>query len=134
MTKKERALLEGVRESAPTRRALLVWKWIGNELSELATAGSLPPKISPAFVQIIQDCMKAREAIGMLESVIFLQMPYIYVHLLALLINLFSVLNAIQCGVGMGVHIARLIEELDDYESVVNNAEKIVAFLCVLVV
>merc|ERR1719387_123045 len=117
MTPTERKLLEDVRDNAPVRRALLVWKWIGNELQELANAGSLPPKISPAFVQIIQDCMKAREAIGMLESVIFLQMPYIYVHLLALLINLFSVLNALQCGVGMGVHIARAVQDMDDYES-----------------
>jgi len=134
VTKTERQHLEELRESVPTRRALLVWKWIGHELSELANAGALPPKISPAFVQIIQDCMKAREAIGMLESVIFLQMPYIYVHLLALLINLFSVLNAIQCGVGMGISAARLVQGINDYESVVNNAEKIVAFLLVLVV
>lgn len=134
MTKTERKLLDNVAKSAPTKRALLVWKWIGNELSELANAGSLPPKISPAFVQIIQDCMKAREAIGMLESVIFLQMPYIYVHLLALLINLFSVLNAIQCGLGMGVHIARLIRDVDDYDDVVNDTMSVVAFLLVLVV
>lgn len=135
MRKEERKILEDISKNAPTKRALLVWKWITHELSELANNGKLPPKMSPAFVHILEDCKNAREAIGMLESVIFLQMPYIYVHLLAMLIQLFCVLNSITCGLGMGIHAARLVHHLHrpgSEESWVNNIEKIGAFVLLL--
>lgn len=84
----------------------LPWSWIVMTIKDLSGRELLPQKQTPAFCMLLQHCDAAQTAIQTIDQLCLLQMPYQYVHMLAWLIHAFNIVNAIRCGIEIGIIVA----------------------------
>jgi len=82
------------------------WSWITMTIRDLSDRGLLPQKHTPAYCMLLANCDAAQSAIQSMDQLCLVQMPYQYVHMLAWLIHAFNIVNAIRCGVEIGIIIA----------------------------
>lgn len=72
------------------------WAWI-LRLCKVALAIAKAP--APRFNAICSRCLAARDGIHTLHTYLHTQLPFAYVHLITLLVNLQNVVSALKCGV-----------------------------------
>mmetsp|Transcript_109327 Transcript_109327/g.189729 ORF Transcript_109327/g.189729 Transcript_109327/m.189729 type:complete len:391 (-) Transcript_109327:48-1220(-) len=102
LTNEERAELRG----KTGKKAELVWVWISLKIRELSESGAVPARQTPAFVKMLDHIHEATTAIHTIFNLILFQVPHQYLHMLAFLIHLFSILNTIKCGMRVGANLA----------------------------
>merc|ERR1719443_2559859 len=92
LKKQEREAMDPV---APFQRAMVPWAWILS-LSDDAysRAGLQPAKIT----SIAKKCCAARDGVQTIHTYLHTQLPYAYVHLITLLVNLQNLVLAVKCG------------------------------------
>lgn len=84
-------------------KASIPWSWCTMTIKELSDKEFLPPKSSPSFVMLLNNVDLAETSIQSIDQLCLLQMPYQYVHMLAWLIHAFNIVNAIRCGIEIGI-------------------------------
>merc|ERR1719387_2747534 len=91
----------------PYQRAMVMWSWI-LRLAYLGwkDADLFPPSLSP----IILQCMKARDGIETVHTYQDTQLPFAYVHLITLLVNINNTIVAVKCGVVAAVNIRIIVD------------------------
>merc|ERR1719265_236158 len=82
-------------ETALFQRASMMWVWILRICGEGFDAAKLPP---PRYNAIMAKAMQARDGIQTIHTYLDTQLPFAYVHLITLLVNLQNVVFAIKCG------------------------------------
>merc|ERR1719440_490716 len=83
-------------------QAAIMWTWI----MLLASKVMEDQAISPSKQRdITAEIIKARNAIEKIITYLQTQLPFAYVHLVTLLVNLNNIINALKCGVIMAGQI-----------------------------
>lgn len=88
-------------------KAGIPWSWCTMTIKELTQKDMLPSTATPAFVMLLNNIDSAETSIESIDRMCLLQMPYQYVHMLAWLIHAFNIVNAIRCGIEIGIVIAQ---------------------------
>jgi len=111
-SKKDKQLFEN--EEASLKKvhdqALLIWVWIAMLLGRMAQDGDIPPMPTPTYGRLMTLAMHAQEGIRRVRISIVVQMPFVYVHTLALLVHSNNLLCAIGFGLTVGSRIALICQ------------------------
>mmetsp|Transcript_6438 Transcript_6438/g.14082 ORF Transcript_6438/g.14082 Transcript_6438/m.14082 type:complete len:448 (-) Transcript_6438:254-1597(-) len=100
--------LEALRDTQDAAECL--WIWIGMFIGELAKEQYIPPQHSPTYGRVMNIAQRAHDAIRKVRTNISIQAPYVYVHMLASLVHINNLLNAVSFGLtsggGIGTYLA----------------------------
>jgi len=130
VTKEELATLKNVNDAPGT-----IWIWVSCIIGRMAQDGDIPPMASPTYGRLIGLAQNAHDGIRSVRSSVCMQPPYIYVQMLASLVHLNNVINAISFGLTLGVAIGTRIQSygLAGYLEVTKRGEASRDFQQVLV-
>jgi len=92
-----------------TEYSSMMWVWIGSRLGRLAADGDVPHMASPTYARLMTLAEGAQGGIRKVHVSAKVQMPFLYVHCLALLVHLNNVLSSIRFGLTLGVTIAKVL-------------------------
>lgn len=123
----ERNLLkeeEGRRLQPLSSKAQVVWVWIASVFRLLSEQGKLSSRL---LVRLYGICATGRGAIGAIFAHIDTQLPYAYVHLLAVLVHLNSILIAFKAGAVAAVAVWNLVRS--EKRGPVSDAENVQVLL-----
>lgn len=135
MTYAQRTVLE--QEVAYHNRSLAVWAWIGTLTRGLKGPGISPPMLS----RIYTDCGEAIEQLKKIKTFATLQLPFMYSHMLACLVQLNNILLALACGFSCAVtvgnilhHIGMMKDEEGHMTDVYRGVQALLVDLCCLII
>lgn len=133
VTKEELGLLSGKHI-----KAALPWVWIRRSLVELSETGKLPKKDTSAFVSILSEVSKAQQNLHNIAQAVLIQVPYQYAHMIAFLIHVFNIMNAIRSGGEIGASLGAYRFNYSSGEQVLPKAYQcetiLVNFLLIILV
>jgi len=101
MDDKERLILASVRDPAS-----MLWMWVGSLIGRMAQDQDIPGMASPTYGRIMSLVQDANTGIRSVRAAIGILPPYVYVHMLATLVHINNILNAIVFGCCLGVTVA----------------------------
>jgi len=89
-------------------RAMVMWAWIMRISQETFESARGPRPHAPKLMLVFGQCINARNGIQTIYTYLKTQLPFAYVHLLTLLVNVNNLIVSIKCGavfiVAMGKH------------------------------
>lgn len=91
--------VHAISTTSPYGRAMVMWAWIMRLTQETFQSASGPPPHSPKWMMVAGTCLKARDGIQTIHTYLRTQLPFAYVHLLTLLVNLHNVVFTCKCSV-----------------------------------
>jgi len=83
----------------------MMWMWVAAYIGRMAQDGWIPPMASPTYGRIMNLCQSAHGGIRQVRAAISVQAPLTYTHMLATLVHINNLLNAVTFGVVSGVAI-----------------------------
>eukprot|EP00746_Dinoflagellata_sp_MGD_P000013 gnl/MRDRNA2_/MRDRNA2_100025_c0_seq1.p1 gnl/MRDRNA2_/MRDRNA2_100025_c0~~gnl/MRDRNA2_/MRDRNA2_100025_c0_seq1.p1 ORF type:complete len:455 (-),score=111.24 gnl/MRDRNA2_/MRDRNA2_100025_c0_seq1:53-1417(-) len=83
-------------------KAGLLWVWVASYIGRLAKDGDIPPMLSPTYGRIMTLTQSAQDGIRTVKTSVGVQIPFIYVHMLATLVQLNNILCSLTLGLTMG--------------------------------
>jgi hypothetical protein len=104
-------------------KASLLWIWVASYMAHLAETGDIPPMASPTYGRIIALCQDGQVGIRTVRSAVGVQMPFVYVHLLATMVHVNNVLCATALGLIIGVELSALFAKYGVYGKGVGEAQ-----------
>ncbi|CAE7209070.1 unnamed protein product [Symbiodinium sp. KB8] len=99
--KEEKAVLDEVEDPSQT-----LWVWVTSLLTSMSANGELPPIPSPTYGKILSWADKAYNGIREVQAAVCVQPPYVYVQMMAILVNVNNLMIAISFGMTLGVTIS----------------------------
>jgi hypothetical protein len=81
----------------------MMWMWIAALIGRISQDGWIPPMASPTYGRIMNLCQSAHGGIRQVRASISVQAPLTYTHLLATLVHMNNLLNALTLGVVAGL-------------------------------
>lgn len=84
--------------STPYGRAMALWGWVMRLSQESLIDASGPPPHAPKLTLVINECIMAREGIQMIHTFLQTQLPFAYVHLITLIVNMNNIVLSMTCG------------------------------------
>ena len=94
----ERDILMKIEDPAQT-----LWVWVTSLLTRMAADGEIPPIPSPTYGRIITIAEQAYAGIRTVRASIRVQPPYVHVQMMAALVLVNNLINAISFGMSAGV-------------------------------
>mmetsp|Transcript_120163 Transcript_120163/g.256431 ORF Transcript_120163/g.256431 Transcript_120163/m.256431 type:complete len:455 (-) Transcript_120163:111-1475(-) len=88
----------------------LVWIWVSSYLGHLAEEGAVPGMATPTYGRLIQLAQDAHGGIRTVRSSISVQAPFVYVQMLACLVHVNNIINAISFGLTLGTTVGTIME------------------------
>jgi len=82
--------------------AAVIWSWIAVMIGSMAQDGDIPAMQSPTYGRVMNLAQDAHGGIREVRTSISIQPAYIYVHLLASLVHLNNIINAVSFGLTWG--------------------------------
>lgn len=79
----------------PWQRPMVVWAWIMHIVSDAMDHDKTP---APSRQAVIGQCLAARDGMANINMYLDTQLPFAYVHLITLLVNVQNILMAIKSG------------------------------------
>merc|ERR1719265_440977 len=92
-------LLQMPAEHGKCLRATSVFGWIGCRITDVVANHKIPPPIHARLMMMAND---ADDKINLSKIFSQVQMPFMYTHMLALLVHINNILVAVTCGLTMG--------------------------------
>jgi len=89
------------------------WMLVTSLLGRLALDGEIPPMVSPTYGRIFALAQDAQDALRQVRISMELQMPYLYVHAVAILVHLNSILGAVSFGLTLGACTCSVLVQID---------------------
>jgi hypothetical protein len=83
----------------------LLWTWVASLIGRMAQDGEIPPMASPTYGRIINIVEWAYSSIRTVRMMHRIKVPFIYVHTLAILVHINTMLNAISFGLILGMTV-----------------------------
>mmetsp|Transcript_87745 Transcript_87745/g.246551 ORF Transcript_87745/g.246551 Transcript_87745/m.246551 type:complete len:421 (+) Transcript_87745:136-1398(+) len=80
-----------------------MWVWVASLLSRMAMDGDIPGMSAATFGRIMDLCQSAQEGLRQVKTSVVVQMPFVYVHTLAVLVQINCVLLSTCLGLALGV-------------------------------
>lgn len=106
------AELERLSDVSLHGRAMVMWAWIMRISQETFEAARGPRPHAPKLMAVFNQCIAARNGIQVIHTYLQTQLPFAYVHLLTLLVNVNNLVVAIKCGAVFIVALAK-----DDHQT-----------------
>merc|ERR1719352_1272967 len=94
MSKKEVDKLKGI---SPDGRAMVMWAWIMRISQETFESAAGPRPHAPKLMMVFNQCIGARNGIQTIHTYLKTQLPFAYVHLLTLLVNVNNLVVSVKC-------------------------------------
>jgi len=82
--------------------AAMVWIWVASLVGRMSQDGWIPPMASPTYGRIMNLVQAAHSGIRIVKLAIIVQAPFIYVHMLASLVHVNNIINALSFGIVVG--------------------------------
>eukprot|EP00747_Dinoflagellata_sp_TGD_P162887 gnl/TRDRNA2_/TRDRNA2_181010_c0_seq1.p1 gnl/TRDRNA2_/TRDRNA2_181010_c0~~gnl/TRDRNA2_/TRDRNA2_181010_c0_seq1.p1 ORF type:complete len:411 (-),score=56.43 gnl/TRDRNA2_/TRDRNA2_181010_c0_seq1:71-1303(-) len=86
----------------------LIWTWVCSLVGRMSQDGDIPPMASPTYGRVLSLVQAAHGGIRSINASMIAQPPFIYTHMLATLVHLNNILNALAFGMLLGVTIGVL--------------------------
>lgn len=83
----------------------MMWMWVAALFGRLSQDGWIPPMASPTYGRIMNLAQSAHGGIRQVRAAISVQAPLTYTHMLATLVHINNLLNAVTLGVVSGLAI-----------------------------
>lgn len=83
----------------------VMWMWVASLIARLAQDGWLPGMATPTYGRIMNLCQNAHGGIRTVKASISVQAPLTYTHMLATLVHINNLLNALTFGIVGGLSI-----------------------------
>merc|ERR1719329_51152 len=77
---------------------MVMWAWIMRLTQETFESARGPRPHAPKLMLIFNQCMSARNGIQCIHTYLKTQLPFAYVHLLTLLVNVNNIVVSVKCG------------------------------------
>lgn len=87
--------LQGI---SPDGQAMVMWAWIMRLSQETFEAARGPRPHAPKLMMVFNQCIAARNGIQTIHTYLKTQLPFAYVHLLTLLVNVNNLVVSVKCG------------------------------------
>lgn len=81
----------------------MMWMWAGALIGRLAQDGWIPPMPTPTYGRVMSLCQDAHSSIRQVRAAISVQAPLTYCHMLATLVHMNNLLNAVTFGIVLGL-------------------------------
>jgi len=86
----------------------IIWVWVASLVGRMAQDKEIPPMQSPTYGRVMLLVQNAHAGIRQVRASISVQPPYIYVQMLATLVHINNLLNAMSFGMTTGVAFGTL--------------------------
>jgi hypothetical protein len=106
----ELAQLQGVEDPSG-----MLWTWVMSMLGRMSQDGELPPFPAGTFGMILTNACNAKKGMDGLRDTIHVQMPFVYVHTVATIVQLNNLLAAVSLGLTIGATLGMLLARYNDY-------------------
>mmetsp|Transcript_10406 Transcript_10406/g.23553 ORF Transcript_10406/g.23553 Transcript_10406/m.23553 type:complete len:419 (-) Transcript_10406:164-1420(-) len=93
-------------------KSSLMWLWIMAYVGRMAVDGEVPAMSSPTYGRLMEQAAGGLEGIRQVRTSVSVQVPFIYVHTLAALVHLNSILCAITLGMSLGVFFGNILVDM----------------------
>eukprot|EP00930_Biecheleria_cincta_P042358 TRINITY_DN2913_c0_g1_i1.p1 TRINITY_DN2913_c0_g1~~TRINITY_DN2913_c0_g1_i1.p1 ORF type:complete len:416 (-),score=95.38 TRINITY_DN2913_c0_g1_i1:47-1294(-) len=80
-----------------------LWVWVTSLITRMSADGEIPPMPTPTYGRTIALAEKAYNGIREVRASVCVQPPYVYVQMMAMLVNVNNLINAISFGMTLGV-------------------------------
>lgn len=80
----------------------LMWTWVMSMLGRMSQDGELPPFAAGTFGTVLTAAAAAKKGMDALRDTICVQMPFVYVHTVATIVQLNNLLAATSLGLTIG--------------------------------
>jgi len=90
--------------------ASMMWIWVASYIGRMANDGWIPPMQSPTYGLLMSCVKEAHQAIRTVRQAVLVQSPFIYVHLLASLVHVNNIVNAISFGIVLGSAVGTCLQ------------------------
>lgn len=80
-----------------------LWVWVTSLITRMSADGEIPPMPTPTYGRTMLLAEKAYKGIRMVRASVRVQPPYVYVQMMAMLVNINNVINAISFGMTLGI-------------------------------
>lgn len=84
----------------------VMWMWITSLVARMAQDGEIPGMATPTYGRIMNLAQDAHDGIRHVRSSISVRAPFVYVHMLASLVHINNILNAVCFGLVAGIAIS----------------------------
>eukprot|EP00747_Dinoflagellata_sp_TGD_P168183 gnl/TRDRNA2_/TRDRNA2_193977_c0_seq1.p1 gnl/TRDRNA2_/TRDRNA2_193977_c0~~gnl/TRDRNA2_/TRDRNA2_193977_c0_seq1.p1 ORF type:complete len:541 (+),score=94.54 gnl/TRDRNA2_/TRDRNA2_193977_c0_seq1:95-1717(+) len=91
--------VDALKNVSPYGRAMIMWAWIMRLAQETFDDAAGPGPHAPKLVAVFQHCILARNGVQTIHTYLQTQLPFAYVHLITLLVNINNFIVAFKCGV-----------------------------------
>merc|ERR1740121_2225276 len=88
----------------------MIWIWVASLNGRMSQDGWIPPMASPTYGRIMNLVQAAHSGIRTVKLAIMVQAPFLYVHMLASLVHVNNIFNAIGFGIIMGSTIGTMLQ------------------------
>jgi hypothetical protein len=103
------AEMDSLCQVRPADRAGCTWSFIAAVLHTMFEKEGIKPQ---AMNRMVLQCQIAVDMVSQLKVQICIQMPFMYAHMLALLVHLNNLLVALTCGLGMGGAMSDIVHSV----------------------
>lgn len=86
--------------------AAAMWTWISSLLGRMAEDGQIPGMPTPTYGRIMNLVQDAHNGIRHVRSSVAIRTPFVYVQMLASIVHINNVMNAITLGIVMGISVS----------------------------
>jgi len=100
--------------------ASLLWIWVASLVGRMAQDGDIPAMPTPTYGRIMNLAQAAHGGIRQVKASISVMAPFIYVHMLASLVHINNIINAISFGIAMGSAIGTILSSSPTLSKAVN--------------
>jgi hypothetical protein len=126
LTPKEADLLQTV-DDPPGQ----MWIWVSSIIGRMANDGQIPAMQTPTYGRIMNIAQNAHSGIRQVRASVCVQTPFIYVHMLASLVHINNIINAVGFGLTLGTLIGTCFMRVKGRKyagtkDVVNDIENVV--------
>merc|ERR1719171_1615480 len=91
----------------------MMWMWVAALVGRLAQDGWIPGMPTPTYGRIMNLCQNAHGGIRQVRAAISVQAPLTYTHMLATLVHINNLLNALTFGLVSGVAVGTALQAHD---------------------
>jgi len=88
----------------------MIWIWVASLNGRMSQDGWIPPMASPTYGRIMNLVQAAHSGIRTVKLAIIVQAPFNYVHMLATLVHVNNIFNAISFGIVTGSTIGTMLQ------------------------
>lgn len=115
-----------------SHRALGVWSWVGTIMRQLSGPGVSPPMTA----RLAAECAEAIEQMKKIKTFATLQLPFMYSHMLAFLVQMNNILLAIACGFSCAVRVGDALHSAKggSMSSVYHSAQGLILEIFVVII